>query len=149
MSGGESLYKGMFTGHVSLHLHWNSRLKTHNMHALHCHRLLSADPYIAAEKQLRPCGQRRPHSQVNLSLFISTLWVEESEEPLTCETVSIVNLMAEVTSRWIKSSPSFWITPAVTGKPRSQLNSNWLCCSGPCNPFSPGSFQNPAGKEAA
>lgn len=87
MSAGESLYKGMFTGHASLHLHWNSCPKTQNMHALHCHRLLYAGPYTVAENQLRPCGQRR--SWMNLSLFVSIMWVEESkEQPLTCDWVS-------------------------------------------------------------
>lgn len=86
MSAGESLYKGMFTGHVSLHLHWNSCPTTQNMHALHCHRLPYEGPYIAAENQLRPCGQRMPESWVNLILLISIMWVQESrEQPLTCD----------------------------------------------------------------
>lgn len=86
MSAGETLYKGMFTGHVSLHLHCNSCPKTQNMHALHCHRFLCVGPYIVAENQLRPCGQRRPDSWVNLSLFISIMWVEDSKgQPLTCD----------------------------------------------------------------
>lgn len=86
MSAGESLYKGMFTGHVSLHLHWNSCPKTQNMHALHWHRFLYSSSCIVAENQLRCCGQRRPDSWVNSSLFISIMWVEESkEQPLTCD----------------------------------------------------------------
>lgn len=66
----------MFTGHVSLHLRWNSCLKTQSVHPLDCNNLPYAGLYIVAGTQLRPCGQRRPDSWVNLSLFISVTWVE-------------------------------------------------------------------------
>lgn len=132
MSAGESLYKGMFTGHVSLHLHWNSCPKTPNMHTLHCHRLLYAGPYIVAENQLRPCGQRTPYSWVNLNLFISIMWVEDSkEQPLTCDCQHCKP------HRWshlkVDLNQSLLLNYSSSdSKPWSQLSSNspWLQSSG-------------------
>ena len=101
MLAGESLYKGMFTGHISLHLHWNSCPKTQNMHALDCNNLPYAGLYVVAGNQLRPCGQRRPDSWVNLSFFISIMWVEARRArrslSLVTEHVSTVNLITEAT----------------------------------------------------
>lgn len=125
MSAGETLYKGMFTGHVSLYLRQNSCPKTQNMHALVCNNLPCMGLYIMAGNQLRPCGQRRPDSWVNLSLFIFVPWGEarkarSSLSPVT-ECVSTVNLIH--LQGGFKPVSHFWLTPAVTGKTWSKLRS--------------------------
>lgn len=119
MSAGESLYKGMFTGHISLHLHSNSCPKTQNVHALDCNNLPHAGLYTIAGNQLRPSGQKRPDSCVNLSLFISIAWVEASRarKSLSPETkhVSTVNLMAEDTFK-VDLSQSLLLTHSCSDK---------------------------------
>lgn len=156
MSARESLYKGMFRGHVSLHPRWNSCPKTQNVHALDCNNLPYAGLYTVTGNQLRPCGQRSPDSWVSLSLFISITWVEvrrarSSLSPVT-EHVSTVYLTAEATFK-VDLSQSLILTRSSSGRQdvvQTQFpTSPWLRCSGPGKLFLPVSEQNQAGEEAA
>lgn len=130
----------MFTGHVSLHLRWNSCPKTQRVHPLDCNNLPCAGLYIVAGNQLRPCGQRRPDSWVNLSLFISVTRAEarrarSSLSPVTerehCEPHRWSHLQDLSQSLILTHSSSDRQDVVQT----QFLTSPQLRCSGPCNPL--------------
>lgn len=138
MSAGASLYKGMFTGHVSRHLRQDSCPKTQNICALDCSSLPYVGLSTVAGNQLRPCGQRRPDSWVNLSLFLFLTWVQvrkarSSISPVT-KHVGTVNLITEATLK-VDLSQSLILTHSSSARQDGLLTqglaSAQLMCSGP------------------